>query len=148
MNLSSLPLSQLRHILSLVERKEAVKTEISEVEAEIAILESQKAQIEARMKAQGWVKIDPKVKGKTAPKAGRKVVSESKGKPAARTGRKGGTKEKILAVLKKAGARGVSVSDIAQTLGVTAGSVHVWFSTAGKDVNGLRKVSPGVYVLR
>jgi len=66
---------------------------------------------------------------------------------AAKSGRKGGVKEQIVAILQKAGAKGISVKDIAEKLDVKPGNVHVWFATTGKSV-GVDKVAPGVYRLK
>jgi hypothetical protein len=57
--------------------------------------------------------------------------------------RSGSLKDLILVELKKAGRRGLSVSELAAALGTKSGSLHVWFSTIGKYPDGLTKVGPG-----
>jgi hypothetical protein len=131
MNLSTLPITQLRHILSLVEKKEAVQAELADVESKIAVLEKEKAKIEAKLPA----------------KVQKKVVPVSTGKPS-KAGRKGSLKVKVLALLEQAGKDGLHVVDIVKKLKVKDANLRVWFSTTGKKMKGLKKVSPGVYALR
>jgi hypothetical protein len=128
MNLSLLSIGQLRHILSLVEKREAVQGELAEVEFKIAGLEKEKPKIEAKLPA----------------KLLKKVVSVSAGKPSARGGG-GSLKVKVLALLEEAGKDGLHVVDIAKKLKVKDGNLRVWFSTTGKKVKGVTRVSPGVY---
>jgi len=66
----------------------------------------------------------------------------------AKKGKRGALKELILAELKTAGSKGVSVKDLSAKLGVKNQNVHVWFSTTGKTVSGLKKSGPGRWELQ
>jgi len=91
----------------------------------------------------------PVAKATKAEKASKvvKAPKTEKAPVAAKSGRKGGVKEQIVALLQKAGAKGISVKDISEKLGVKPGNIHVWFATTGKTV-GVDKVAPGVYRLK
>jgi hypothetical protein len=52
-------------------------------------------------------------------------------------------KEAILKKLQTVGPEGITVKDLAASIGAKLGSVSVWFYTTGKKVKGLRKVSKG-----
>ena len=54
-------------------------------------------------------------------------------------------KEAIVAELQKAGAVGVSVSAVAQTLGVKESNVKAWFYATGKKIKNVKKVGRGVF---
>ncbi len=54
----------------------------------------------------------------------------------------------VQSALKSAGKGGISVGDLAKSLGVNPRNLFVWFSTTGKKIKAIRKVSPGHYRLQ
>ena len=54
----------------------------------------------------------------------------------------------IQAALKAAGKDGMGVHDLAKSLGLDPRNLFVWFSTAGKKLKAIKKVSPGHYRLQ
>jgi hypothetical protein len=136
MSLSSLSVAQVRHLLSLTEKREAVQAELAKVESQIAVLEKEKEKVEASRKVIAKAPV-------------KKAAVVVKAKPAAKSnGRRGGLKDRILALLEKAGSRGATVVDIADTLGVKVGNIHVWFATTGKKMSNVIKIKPGLYGLK
>lgn len=54
-------------------------------------------------------------------------------------------KDEVLQVLAAAGKKGLRVRDLAKTVKRTSQHLSVWFSTAGRKVNGLKRVGYGHY---
>ena len=71
----------------------------------------------------------------------------------AKRGRKGGKaargalKAQILDALKQAGAKGLTVKDLAETLNVSYRNVYIWFATTGKKMGGIKKIGPAHFKL-
>ena len=146
----------LRNLSGLTAKRDSLIGELKKIESAIVSALSGKAQ---EVEKASGKKRGPK------PKAARKVVAVKAAAPkkakavkavkpkatkaaaGAKRGKRGALKEQILAALKSAGAKGVSVKDLSKNLGVKTQNVHVWFSTTGKTV-GVEKVSPGVYRLK
>ncbi|MBN8710291.1 MAG: hypothetical protein BGO12_21375 [Verrucomicrobia bacterium 61-8] len=126
MSLSSLSSANLRNLVTLVEKREALAAELEKVEASIkSALEGGKAST-------------PIAGAKRGPKKG------SIRRP--KMNKRGALRDFIVAELQAAGKEGVSVKDLSAKLGVKNQNVHVWFSTTGKSV-GAKRVSPGRYAL-
>jgi hypothetical protein len=65
--------------------------------------------------------------------------------PLKRRKRRGTLKVKILAALRSAGKKGLSVQELATMLKAKVGSVAVWFYTTGKKTKGIEKIAPSRY---
>jgi hypothetical protein len=76
---------------------------------------------------------------------GRTPVAARKG--AQSNGRRGALSEKVLGELRKAGAKGVSVRDIANRIGANSRNIYIWFATTGKKNAAVKKVGPAQYRL-
>jgi hypothetical protein len=143
----------LRNLPALTAKRDSLIGELKKIETAIVSALSGKGQEEAPAKKRGPKPKAAKVVAvkAAAPKKAKEVkaVKPKAAKAAAGAGRgkRGALKEQILAALKSAGAKGVSVKDLSDKLGVKTQNVHVWFSTTGKTV-GVEKVSPGVYRLK
>jgi hypothetical protein len=87
-------------------------------------------------KSQGNVKA-------AAPKAGK---AARKTKAGGRSPR-GELSAKILSALEGAGSEGISVTDLANTVGVNPKNVSIWFSTTGKKNKAIKKVGRGQFRL-
>lgn len=112
----------LRDLLKLTERREALLEELAAIEEKIT------ASLDGR-----------------APAAEAKVPKAA-GKPKAKGKRNGKAKEAMLALLREAGTKGISVKDIVAKTGRNSSTVHVWFATTGKKY--AEKVASGVYRLK
>ena len=124
MNSPNLTIGQLEHLIELYGRKQALLTELSDLDGEIS----------------GAYSGEP-VRGR---------VGRPKGsaKPAAgRRGRHGGLKERILAKLESVGLGGIKVRDLADQIGVNRKNVEIWFYTSGKKIKSIKKLGPGLFAI-
>jgi hypothetical protein len=137
MEISKISTATLRNVLRLAEKRDALVAKIEKLEKTINSAAPSKAKPEAPAKRRGRP-----AKVVAAAPAKKAVVA----KAAKSSGRRGAVKEQIIAALKAAGSKGVSVKDLASKLDIKAGNIHVWFATTGKTV-GVAKVAPGVYRL-
>ena len=143
----------LRNLSGLTAKRDSLIGELKKIETAIVSALTGKAQEEkAPAKKRGpKPKAAKAVVVKAAPKKAKEVKAvkpkAAKAAAGAKRGKRGALKEQILAALKSAGAKGISVKDLSDNLGVKTQNVHVWFSTTGKTV-GVEKVSPGVYRLK
>lgn len=163
MDLTTLTTSTLKSITGLTDKLSATIDELKKIEQTILASLSNEAPAApakrgpkpkaAAVKVKAPAKkVEVKAPVAKAPKAGKapkveKAPVAAKTPVAAKSGKKGGVKEQIVALLEKAGAKGISVKDIAEKLDVKPGNIHVWFATTGKSV-GVDKVAPGVYRLK
>lgn len=151
MSLATLTTANLESLIALVKKRDSLQTEIAKIEAQIQTVVGSASSVKA---AAATVKAAPKkVRGKAkkvkaapaaqeAPKAAAPVAPAAK---PAKKGKRGALKESILATLKAAGSKGVSVKDLSTKLGVKNQNLHVWFSTTGRTVKGLKKTATGTW---
>lgn len=129
MDLSSLNPEVLRELTKLAEQKLELTEKIKAIDA----------RINAVANGTPVAKAASSKKGVAA--SGKKSVGAPK------SGKRGQLKQQIIALLSKAGAEGIPVKEISQTLGVKNQNVHVWFSTTGKKVPGITKLFGARYAL-
>ena len=146
MSLNNVTSSQLRSVIPIVERKERLQEELAEIESKLSIYLSpapvrrdlRPTPRPRRLRVSKTFEVrapEPRVqKGKLKPEP---VSRGLKGK------KRGSLKDLILIALKKAGHQGLGVKELAAALGAKSNRLHVWFSTTGKNVEGLTKVGPG-----
>ena len=60
---------------------------------------------------------------------------------------RGELKGKVIAALRAAGKRGITIGDLSKKLGVKRANLYVWFDGTGRNIRGLRKVAPAKYRL-
>ena len=124
MSIGNLNAAGLRQLISLVEKRDALAVELEKVEKALAAsLAGGKLPALGKEASTGAA---PKTKG------GKK-------------GRRGALKEAILNALKEAGPAGLGAKDLSNKLGVKNQNIHVWFSTTGKTVKGLKKTKTGTW---
>ena len=127
MAFSHLSSVQIRQLISLVRRKEALQVKLERVTQMIDGMEG----------------------GEAPKRRGRKPATEISAKPGrkARKTRKRGKrlKEPLLQALKSAGSGGMTVKDLAAKLKVKPGNIFSWFYTTGKKVKGIGKVGEAKY---
>src|SRR4051794_23432285 len=61
--------------------------------------------------------------------------------------RRGALSEKVLGELRKAGAKGISVRDLANRIGANYRNIYIWFATTGKKNASVKKIAPAQYRL-
>ncbi len=151
MDFSKLTSSTLRSISGLTDTLSATISELKKIETSILSSISGSAAAAApkrRGRKPGAkavaVKVAAPAKKEKAPKAAKAVKAPAAAKT---SGKRGAVKEQIVAALKKAGAKGISVKELSTKLDIKPGNIHVWFATTGKTV-GVDKVAPGVYRLK
>lgn len=128
MAISQLSTSVLKNILKLTEQRESLLSEIAKIENQIEALYAGGAVSAKATRSRG---------AKTAKASGSKS-----------SGRRGALKEAILAALKASGDKGISVKELSEKLGVKAQNVHVWFSSTGRKLGTIQKLSAGRYRLK
>lgn len=120
----------LRQLIGLAEKREKLTAELEAIEARLS----------AALKASPSAAVSIK--------PGRKASVVKAGRPAkAANGKRGAIKGFILDTLQAAGEAGVAVKDLASSLGVKPGNIHVWFATTGKTIKEIQKVGPGIFRL-
>ena len=150
MSLNNITSAELRKLISIVERKERVQEELTEIESKLSTYLSPEPTTPAapgprRTRKSRAVRVSKPLEVK-APKP---KVRQAESKPAPlsrgpKSGqRRGALKDSILAALQKAGREGLAVKDLAAALGVKSQNIHVWFSSTGRKVKGLTKVGAG-----
>jgi len=150
MLLNNITSSELRKLISIVERKESLQEELAEIESTLSAYLSPEPTTPAapglrRTRKSRAVRVSKPLEGK-APKS---KVRQAESKPAPlsrgpKSGqRRGALKDSILAALQKAGREGLAVKDLAAALGVKSQNIHVWFSSTGRKVKGVTKVGAG-----
>lgn len=122
MNLSALSLKQLEHIVGLLKEKEALQAKLDEVNRDLQGLENGKASA-----------LSPSESLSRSPRSKR------------RSPRRGGLQQSVLKALKSAGAKGLTVKQLAAQAKVKKSSLSVWLYTSGKKISGFKKVTPGVF---
>jgi len=130
MAISQLSTSVLKNILKLTEQRESLLGEIAKIEGQIEALYAGGSVTTKAARGRG---------------ASVKAVKTSGSKS---SGRRGALKEAILAALKASGDKGISVKELSEKLGVKAQNVHVWFSSTGRKLGTIQKLSAGRYRLK
>jgi hypothetical protein len=122
MNLSAFSLKQLEHIVGLLKEKEALQAKLDDVNRDLQGLENSRL---------------------SAPSASESLNGSPRSKRRSR--RRGGLQKAVLKALKSAGAKGLTVKQLAAQAKVNKSSLAVWLYTSGKKVSGFKKIAPGVF---
>lgn len=128
MNLSSLTSADLQRLAKLIALKETHLAEIAIIDAELAEFGS-----------------TSKPAAKRGRPAGTAAVKAPKAKRGGKRGGRGKLMEKIIGLLKAAGKEGLPVKSISESLKLKPQNVHVWFSSTGRKVKEIKKLSPGTF---
>ncbi len=124
MDFSTIALSDLKRLVPLIEERDAVTARLAEINNALSGLN-------------GSSKATPTTKPVSKAKA---AVTK---KPA--KGRKGAIKDAIVKILQEAPSSGISVENIAKSVGKKSAAMHVWFYTTGKSIKEIKKVGRGIY---
>jgi hypothetical protein len=119
MNLTQITSAQFKQITRLLEEKEACLARVAAIDHELAAIEAG---------------APPK-----APRT-RKSAPGQLDAPGVDRARRGELKDKILALLKEAGATGITVKDIAGKLGINGANVHAWFANTGRKLPQIQNI--------
>jgi hypothetical protein len=125
MNLSALSLTQLEHIVGLLKEKEALQTKLGDVNRHLQRMESGKGS------------------ALSAPESLNRSTRSKRVKKRSR--RRGGLHQAVLKALTSAGAKGLTVKQLAVQAKVKRSSLAVWLYTSGKKIVGFKKVAPGIF---
>jgi hypothetical protein len=142
MSLNNITSAELRQLISIVERRERVQKELREIESKLSTHLSPQPTTRAtrtpgRTRKTGAVRISKQPLEVKAPKSKLQQSESESGQ------RHGALKDSILAALQKADGSGIAIKDLSRALGVKAQNLHVWFSSTGRKVKGVTKVSAG-----
>lgn len=144
MDLSHVSVPALKQALALVEKRESILSELKKVEAALTgIGGALPTRVLREVVAKKAPPAPAPAKPSKASKVERVAANAPKTEPVVKRGALG---ERVISILKAAGANSVAVTDIAAALAVPAANLHVWFSTAGKKNSAIRKVGRGTYV--
>jgi predicted Zn-ribbon and HTH transcriptional regulator len=125
MNLSALSLKQLEHIVGLLKEKEALQAKLDEINRDLQGIENGKVSAPSTSESLNYSPRSKRIKK--------------------RSRRRGGLQEAVLKVLKSAGAKGLTVKQLADQAKVKKSSLAVWLYTSGKKISGFKKVASGVF---
>ena len=125
MNLSALSLKQLEHIVGLLKEKEVLQTKLDGVNRDLQRLEDGSG---SALSATESLNDSPHSK---------RIKKRSR--------RRGGLQQAVLKALKSAGAKGLTVKQLAVQAKVKKSSLAVWLYTSAKKISGFKKVAPGVF---
>ena len=131
MNLSSLTSADLQRLAKLIALKETHLAEIASIDAELAEF--------------GSVSKPAAKRGRPAVATAAKEPKAPKAKRGGKRGGRGKLMEKIIGLLKAAGKEGLPVKSISESLKLKPQNVHVWFSSTGRKVKEIKKLSPGTF---
>jgi hypothetical protein len=130
--LRNIPSATLKQLVKLSERREALMSQIQQVDREIVRLESRFG-VPAADERFTPVTISSKAGGAR--------------KNSGRRTKRGALREAIVSALRAAGKRGTNIKQLSQKLRVPSANLYVWFNSTGKKVRGLRKIGPATYRL-
>jgi hypothetical protein len=122
MNLANLTAHDFKHIVKLLEEKEALLARVAAIEGELG-------------------DFQPGTSAGVKSPAAQPKPSRAKADGPRR--KRGQMKDNIIAALKAAGTDGLTVKEIATQLDVPPANVHTWFATTGKAIVQLQKLDNG-----
>jgi hypothetical protein len=133
MKSSSPQIEHLKMMLSLEEKRAAVKGELDALDARLSDL---------KRRLVGGSSAASVSASASAPK-----VTASKSKPRSRRSGRGELKSQIFGALEKAGASGLKVMELAKSLGTKPANIYAWFHAAVKRYPSIKKTDAGTYRL-
>ncbi len=145
MSISNLSSAGLRQLISLVEKRDALTAELAKIEKALSEAVSGGSPAAApKAKAVRKGRKARKVRAAKPAAASAAAPAKAPARPA-KKGKRGALKASILEALKAAGPAGLGAKELSTKLGVKNQNIHVWFSTTGKAVKGLKKSKTGTW---
>jgi hypothetical protein len=117
----------LRQMVGLSEQKEALLSQIQELDRQMAALQQPPGE-------------GPKAKSRVRPFTRRSATKRSQ----MRTPR-GELKAKIIGALRAAGRSGATIQELSERLKVKPANLYVWFNGTGRKTRGVKKLGPARY---
>jgi hypothetical protein len=142
MSLNNITSAKLKQLIWIVEKRERVREELRDIESTLSSFLSPEPansppQMPRRTRKPGSARASKRpLEMKTAKSKAQQAESKS-------GQRHGALKDSILAALRKADGAGIPIKELSRTLGVKTQNLHVWFSSTGRTVKGVTKVSAG-----
>jgi len=133
MKSSSPQIEHLKKMLSLEEKRAAVKGQLDALDARLSDL---------KRRLVGGSSAASVSASASAPK-----VTASKSKPRSKRSGRGELKSQIFSALEKAGANGLKVMELAKSLGTKPANIYAWFHAALKRYPTIKKTDSGTYRL-
>ena len=127
---TNIPSAALRQLVKLSERKEALMTQIQEIDRRMVGLQSKFG-------------VPSLSAGRSAPV----TVSRARPSQSHRRTKRGALKEKIVRALRTAGHKGATIRELSTRLGVPSANLYVWFNGTGRNTRGIRKIGIAKYRL-
>ena len=128
--LRNIPSSDLKKLVKLSERKEALIAQIQEIDRQMVRVQSRFG-IPSQNGNQGAAV--------TLSRPGQRFTG--------RRTKRGALKEKILKVLREAGRKGATIRELSAKVRVPSANLYVWFNGTGKNVRGIQKIGVAKYRL-
>lgn len=128
--LRNIPSSDLKKLVKLSERKEALIARIQEIDRQMVRVQSRFG-IPSQNGNQGAAV--------TLSRQGRRFTG--------RRTKRGALKEKILKALRDAGRKGATIRELSAKVCVPSANLYVWFNGTGKNVPGIQKIGVAQYRL-
>jgi predicted transcriptional regulator len=128
--LRNIPSSDLKKLVKLSERREALIAQIQEIDRQMVRVQSRFG-IPSQNGNQGAAV--------TLSRQGRRFTG--------RRTKRGALKEKILKVLREAGRKGATIRELSAKVRVPSANLYVWFNGTGKNVRGIQKIGVAKYRL-
>ncbi len=123
MNPSELTSADVKQMAKLLDRRGVLEAAVARINAEL----------------ENFRLDDP-----PAPAKGRPAPRPAwQGKP--ELSARGALKAAMIKLLKGAGPTGLTVKEIATKFEAKPGNLHVWFSSTGRKVEGIKKIAPATY---
>ena len=128
---TNIPSTALRQLVKFSERKEALMTQIQEIDRKM-------------VRVQSRFGVPSLSEGRVAPV----TVSRVGRRQGRRRTKRGVLKEKIVGALRAAGRKGATIRELSRKLGVPSANLYVWFNGTGKNVRGIKKIGVAKYQLK
>ena len=129
--LTNIPSAALKQLVRLSERKEALMTEIQEINRRMVRLQSRFG-------------VPSLSAGGSAPVT---VSRARRSQSRRRRTKRGALTAKIIGALRTAGHKGATIRELSEKLRVPSANLYVWFNGTGKNVRGVRKIGVAKYRL-
>jgi transposase-like protein len=117
----------LRKMVKLSERKEALLSQIQELDRQMAALQ------QPAEEGSAFVRVQPLKRTSARGTKGRME--------------RGALKAKIIAALRAAGQGGMTIRELSDQLGIKPANLYVWFNGTGRKTKGIKKIGPAKYRL-
>lgn len=128
---TNIPSAILRQLVKLSERKEALMTQIQEIDRQMVRLQSRFG-------------VPSLSAGRGAPVT---VSRAGRSQSRRRHTKRGALKDKIVRALRTAGHKGATIRDLSKELGVPSANLYVWFNGTGRNIRGMKKIGVAKYRL-